>query len=123
MSKKRKSVDCDIIIYQWISRMLKKISDKTKFDLSQFGLVFVLFFLVLHFASKSGHNLFIYMAIAFLVVTLFFYRVLVPLDRLWRKLGDIFGRIISSLILGVVFYIMLPLLHYCKGFYGIDLWI
>jgi len=98
--------------------MLKKISDKTKFDLSQFGLVFALFFLVLHFVTKSRHNLFIYVSIAFLIVTLFFYRVLGPLNRLWRKLGELLGRIIGSVILGVVFYIMLTPLALLKRLSG-----
>ena len=98
--------------------MLKKISDKKKFDLSQFGLVFALFFLVLHFVTKSGHNRFIYASIAFLIITLFFYRVLGPLNRLWRKLGDIMGRVISSVILGVVFYIILTPLALLKRLSG-----
>jgi hypothetical protein len=98
--------------------MLKKISDRAKFDLSQFGLVFVLFFLILHFVTKSRQNLFIYVSIALLIVTLFFYRVLSPLNRLWRKLGDILGRIIGSVILGVVFYIMLTPIALLKRLLG-----
>lgn len=98
--------------------MLKKISDKTKFDLSQFGLVFALLFLVLHFVTKSRHNLFIYASIALLIVTLFFYRILGPLNRLWLKLGDLLGRIIGSVILGVVFYIMLTPIALLKRLLG-----
>ena len=98
--------------------MLKKISDKTKFGLSQFGAVFALFFLVLHFATKSSHNLFIYTSIAFLIVTLFFYRVLGPLNRLWLKLGELLGRIVGSVILGVVFYIMLTPIALLKKLSG-----
>jgi len=98
--------------------MLKKISDRTKFDLSQFGLVFALFFLVVHFLTKSGHNLYIYASIAFLIITLFFYRVLVPLNRLWLKLGDLLGRIVGSVILGVVFYTMLTPLALLKRLSG-----
>jgi hypothetical protein len=98
--------------------MLKKISDRAKFDLSQFGLVFALFFLILHFVTKSRQNLFIYVSIALLIVTLFFYRVLSPLNRLWRKLGDILGRIIGSVILGVVFYIMLTPIALLKRLLG-----
>jgi len=98
--------------------MLKKISDKTKYDLSQFGLVFALFFLVLHSVTRSGHNLFIYASIALLIVTLFFYRVLVPLNSLWRKLGDILGRIIGSAILGLVFYILLTPIALLKRLFG-----
>jgi len=98
--------------------MLKKISDKTKYDLSQLGLVFALFFLVLHSVTKGGHNLFIYVSIAFLIVSLFFYRVLAPFNRLWRKLGDLLGRIIGSVILGVVFYIMLTPIALLKRLSG-----
>jgi hypothetical protein len=98
--------------------MLKKLSDKSKFDLSQFGVLFALFFLVLHFATKSKHNLFIYTSLAFLVVTLFFYRVLGPLNRLWLKLGDLLGRITGSVLLGVVFYIMLTPIALLKRLSG-----
>jgi hypothetical protein len=98
--------------------MLKKLSDKSKFDLSQFGVLFALFFLVLHFATKNKHNLFIYTSLAFLVVTLFFYRVLGPLNRLWLKLGDLLGRITGSVLLGVVFYIMLTPIALLKRLSG-----
>jgi len=98
--------------------MFKKISDREKFDLSQFGLVFALFFLVLHFATKSGHTLFIYISIALLVVTLFFYRLLIPVNRLWRKLGDILGRIMGSVILGLVFYVLLTPVALLKRLFG-----
>ena len=87
--------------------MFKKLSDKTKFNLSQFGVVFTLFILVIHLASKNGHDLFIYLAALLLVITLLFYRVLMPLNNLWLKFGSIMGHVFGSLILGGVFYIVL----------------
>lgn len=99
-------------------KLSNKQNDKIKSELNQFGLVFGLFFLILHIILKRSDNLFIYMSALLLMVTLFFYKVLMPLNFLWLKLGEIFGRITTSLLLGFVFYAVLTPIALLKRFLG-----
>lgn len=98
--------------------MSNKENDRKKAELHQFGLVFGLFFLILHIILNRSDNLFIYMSTLLLIVTLFFHWVLTPFNFLWLKLGEIIGRITTSLLLGFVFYAVLTPLALLKKLLG-----
>lgn len=87
--------------------LTKKPGDKAKLELSQFGLVFALFFLILHLLITEERSLYVSIAIVFLVVSLFSPRLFSPLNIIWRKFGEGMGRIVGSLLLGIVFFVLL----------------
>lgn len=76
-----------------------------------FGLVFAGFFTVLLLLklwsgwSTSGW-IYLGLAAAFAVVALTVPGVLAPLNRLWMKFGLLLHRIISPLVMGMLFYVV-----------------
>lgn len=76
---------------------------------TSFGALFVVVFLIL--ASWAGWKGampwamgFATVAALFLLVTLAAPRLLTPLNRAWMALGHLLGRIISPIVLGVMFF-------------------
>ena len=76
-----------------------------------FGLVFAGFFALLaaygwwHASSRWPYYLAI--AVAFLAVALVRPDILRPLNRAWTKLGYILGMIVSPLVLGLIFFVVM----------------
>jgi hypothetical protein len=73
-----------------------------------FGLVFAGVFALITFLpliSGGGLRLWaIVPAVAFLVAALTFPRVLTPLNRLWMRFGLLLHRIVSPVVLGIMFF-------------------
>ena len=74
----------------------------------QFGLVFVVFFALLAAWSwwRGGHWYpgFAVASAAIGLTSLAAPALLTPFNRLWMKLGELMGRIVSPIVLGVMFY-------------------
>lgn len=98
--------------------MSSKLGDHEKFALSQFGAVFAAFFLILQLVLDRGDNLFLFIATGTLVVTIFFYRLLAPLNRLWLGFGHVIGRVIGGFLLGIVFFVFLTPLSVARKLLG-----
>lgn len=98
--------------------MSSKFGIHEKFALSQFGAVFAAFFLILQLVLDRGDNLFLFIALGTLVVTIFFYRLLAPLNRLWLGFGHVMGRVIGSFLLGIVFFLFLTPLSAARKLFG-----
>ena len=98
--------------------MSRKLTDRAKFELTQFGLVFALFFVLVHLFKRGGVSVYLYLSLVFLIATLFFYRFLSPLNVLWRKFGDFMGRIVGTVILSFIFYFFLTPLALLKRLFG-----
>jgi len=106
--------------------MASKMSDKEKFDLSQFGLVVSLFLLILHVVLKRTDSALLYCAIGLLAVTLFFFRILSPINKVWRKFGELLGKVVGTVILSIVYFFLLTpvaLLRRLAGGKGMDIYI
>lgn len=104
--------------------MPSKLSCKDKFDLSQFGLVLSLFLLILHVVLKRTDNALLYCATGLLAVTLFLYRILLPINKIWRKFGESLGKIVGTLLLSIVYFFLLTpvaLLRKLAGGKGMDI--
>jgi len=104
--------------------MASKMSEKEKFDLSQFGLVVSLFLLILHVVLKRTDDALLYCSIGLLAVTLFFFRILSPVNKVWRKFGDLLGKVVGTIILSVVYFFLLTpvaLLRKLVGGKGMDI--
>ena len=73
-----------------------------------FGLVFAGVFALIGFApliSAGGVRLWaVVLAVVFLVAALAFPGVLTPLNRLWMRFGLLLHRIVSPVVLGIMFF-------------------
>ena len=73
-----------------------------------FGIVFFIFFLIISFYPIiNGENFRIWallISIIFLILGLVNSKLLTPLNKLWSKFGILLGKIISPLIMGIIFF-------------------
>lgn len=76
----------------------------------KFGLVFALFFTVsgiwLLFKHDDRGPIFLLAGFLFLLTALLVPAVLGPINRLWMKFGELLHKLISPVVLGVVFYLL-----------------
>ena len=90
-----------------------------------FGLLF--FIVLLAFAlwplTKKGEiNLFlISISLIFLILGLLNSKILTPLNKSWIKLGELLGRIIAPIVMGVVYFIILTPISLLVRLFGKDL--
>ena len=75
-----------------------------------FGIVFfVAFLLIAFYPLLKGHDLRIWsliVSLIFLILGLLNSKILTPLNKMWFKLGLFLGKIISPLIMGIIFFIV-----------------
>jgi len=84
--------------------------EKSSSDRS-FGMVFAVVFSLLA-ARGLWHGYFtwpvyIVMALGFLLIGLFRPALLAPLNKIWTKLGSILGKIVSPIVLGGLFFLVI----------------
>ena len=78
-----------------------------------FGLVFIgIFLIAAGYAWHKGFSavwveVFLGLALAFLICTLAAPKVLRPLNKAWYQLGLILGRFVSPVVLGILFFIVI----------------
>jgi hypothetical protein len=78
-----------------------------------FGFVFTGIFLFLaaslwyHDGKPVAIQAFLVLAVAFLAFTLFMPIALRPLNKAWYKLGLLMGRVVSPIVLGILFFILI----------------
>ena len=83
---------------------------KNRSSNKSFGILFFLvFFLIgiyplLHSSDVRFWSLFI--SLIFLILGLMNSKILAPLNRLWFKFGIILGKIISPIVMGVIFFLV-----------------
>ena len=75
-----------------------------------FGIVFSIFFLLIAIYPLTNNNELriwsLVIAIIFLALGLINSKVLTPLNKLWFKFGILLGKIISPLIMGLIFFVV-----------------
>ena len=75
-----------------------------------FGIVFFIFFLILFlyfYFTENNINLYlISISLIFLILGLINSSILTPLNLLWFKLGVLLGRIVSPIIMALVFFVV-----------------
>ena len=76
-----------------------------------FGIVFfVLFLLICLWPLLNDNSIRIWslvIAIIFLILGLLNSKFLTPLNRSWIKLGELLGRVVSPLVMGLVYFVVL----------------
>ena len=92
---------------------MSKIMNNDKLQMSSnksFGLVFFVFFLIiLLFSLLKDGNIRIWamvLAIIFLILGLLNSTILNPLNKIWIKFGILLGTIISPIVMGIVFFVV-----------------
>ena len=75
-----------------------------------FGIVFFGFFLLVSFYplinDENIRQWSLFVALMFLILGLLNSKVLTPLNRIWFKFGILLSRIISPLIMGIIFFLV-----------------
>ena len=81
-----------------------------------FGIVFFIVFLIISlYPILSGGSLRMWslvISIIFLILGLMNSKILSPLNRLWFKLGIILGKIISPIVMGIIFFFVVTPIGY-----------
>ena len=98
---------------------------KIKENNKGFGLLFFSVFLILSLwpllDDKKINYYFLIIALTFLILGLLNTRLLTPLKKAWIKLGEILGRIIAPLVMGIIYFFLLTPLSFIVRIVGKDL--
>tara|TARA_A100000164_G_C21486659_1_gene576005 strand:- start:117 stop:503 length:387 start_codon:yes stop_codon:yes gene_type:complete len=90
-----------------------------------FGLVFfVVFLIVTLYPLTNGEEIRIWslmISIIFLIFGLINSQILTPLNKLWLKFGILLGKIISPLIMGIIFFLVVTPIGLFMRLLGKDL--
>ena len=90
-----------------------------------FGLVFfVIFLIVALWPLKSGEDIRLWslvLSIIFFILGIFNSKLLTPLNKLWFKFGILLGSIVSPLIMGIVYFLVVTPIGILMRILGKDL--
>ena len=90
-----------------------------------FGIIFAILFLVISFwpllKGEDLRNWSLIIALIFLVLGLINSKILTPLNQIWFKFGLLLGRIVSPLIMGVIFFFVVTPIGFIMRILGKDL--
>ena len=83
---------------------------KNKSSNRSFGVVFFIFFLIISLYPLLDNNVIRYwsliLSFTFLILGLINSKLLSPLNKLWFKFGIFLGKIISPIIMGIIFFLV-----------------
>ena len=90
-----------------------------------FGLVFFIFFLIVSFYPLvNGEDIrkwSLVFSIIFLVLGLTNSKILNPLNKLWFKFGIFLGKIMSPVIMGIIFFLVVTPIGLLMRLFGKDI--
>ena len=90
-----------------------------------FGIVFFIVFLSISiypiFKDGNIRTWTLFLSIIFLVLGLMNSKVLTPLNKIWFKFGLILGKIVSPIIMSIVFFIVVTPISFIMRILGKDL--
>ena len=103
------------------------MSDKNNIKLGSnrsFGIVFfVVFLLIALYPLTNSEGIIVWSVIIsfiFLVLGLLNSKILTPLNKIWFKFGIILGEIISPLIMGIIFFLVVTPIGLLMRIFGKD---
>jgi hypothetical protein len=103
---------------------LKKNNIKISSNRS-FGIVFFIFFLIVSFYPLLNENDFrlwaLIISVIFLVLGLINSIILTPLNKSWFKFGILLGKIVSPIVMGVVFFLVVTPISLIMKLFGKDI--
>ena len=103
---------------------MKGVSVKISSNRSFGFLFFVVFFVVSLWPLKSQGDLRLWafiLSLVFLVLGVLNSKLLTPLNKLWFKFGILLGSIVSPIVMGAVFFIIVTPMGLIMRFLGKDL--
>ncbi len=90
-----------------------------------FGIVFFLVFLLVAFYPLiNGESIRFWalvVSLTFLVLGLLNSRILTPLNKIWFKFGILLGKIVSPLVLGIIFFFVVTPIGFLMKIFKKDL--
>ena len=90
-----------------------------------FGIVFFFVFIIIGlFPALSGGNVRLWsivISVIFLILGLLNSKILSPLNKLWFRFGIILGRVVSPLVMGFVFFLVVTPIGFIMRVLGKDL--
>ena len=91
----------------------------------QFGYLFFIVFLILSLWPLHNFNEinFVYLIISFLflLLALVYPKILSPLNNKWIKLGELLGKIIAPIIMGLIYFFILTPISLIMKLFGKDI--
>jgi hypothetical protein len=89
-----------------------------------FGIVFFLVFIIIaiypYFKSGDVRLWSLIISIIFLILGLINSNILTPLNKLWFKFGIFLGKIISPIIMGIIFFLVVTPIGLLMKLFGKD---
>ena len=86
------------------------VKEKNRSSNKSFGIVFfIVFFLVSIYPLLYSNDLrlwSLFISFIFLILGLMNSKILTPLNRIWFKFGIILGNILSPIIMGIIFFLV-----------------
>ena len=90
-----------------------------------FGIVFfIVFFLIALYPLINNEDIRIWsliISLIFLILGLINSRILNPLNKLWFKFGILLGKIVSPIIMGIIFFLVVTPIGFIMRIFGKDL--
>ena len=90
-----------------------------------FGILFfIVFFLIAIFPLTNSEEIRIWsliISLIFLILGLLNSKILAPLNKIWFKFGIILGKIVSPLVMGVIFFFVVTPIGLLMRLFGKDL--
>tara|TARA_B100001250_G_scaffold357093_1_gene332598 strand:+ start:1513 stop:1899 length:387 start_codon:yes stop_codon:yes gene_type:complete len=90
-----------------------------------FGVVFFIFFFIISvYPLTKDQNIIIWcfvLSIVFLILGLLNSSVLTPLNKIWFKFGIFLGKIVSPLVMGIIFFLVVTPIGFFMRALGKDL--
>ena len=84
-----------------------------------FGLVFFVFFSIVFLISKNNYTLFF--ALIFLMLGILNSSLLTPLNKIWMKFGYFLGKVISPIVMLIIYVLIICSTKLIIKFIGKDL--
>ncbi len=90
-----------------------------------FGIVFFIFFFIISvYPLTKDQNIIIWcfsLSIVFLILGLLNSSILTPLNKIWFKFGIFLGKIVSPLVMGIIFFLVVTPIGFFMKVLGKDL--
>tara|TARA_Y100001935_G_C17259996_1_gene485815 strand:- start:81 stop:461 length:381 start_codon:yes stop_codon:yes gene_type:complete len=76
-----------------------------------FGIVFFIFFLIIalypEFNFKNLKLIPLIIAFIFLLSALIIPKILLPLNKIWMKFGELLGKFVSPIVMGIIYFLII----------------
>ena len=90
-----------------------------------FGIVFFAFFLIVGLWPIYNYSTIrtwaIVVALIFLILGILNSKYLTPLNKIWIKFGLLLGKIVSPIVMGIIFFIVITPIGFIMKLFGQDL--